>query len=123
MKEFISHSATIFPVENPLASAQYYEDKLGFQITFQWENPPTYIVTKLGDNVSIHFVNQEDDRKPSKTHVAMTIFTHDIDKVYEQLKKKGVEIINPIDNRDYHMRDFDIRDPDGYILSFGQGIE
>ncbi|MEM9389823.1 MAG: VOC family protein [Bacteroidota bacterium] len=123
MKEFISHSATIFPVENPLASARYYEDKLGFQITFQWENPPTYVVTKLGENVSIHFVKREDDRRPSKNHVAMMIFTYDVDEVYERLKEKGVEIINPIGDRDYHMRDFDIRDPYGYILSFGQGIE
>ena len=45
MKELISHSATIFPVENPLASAEYYRDKLGFEITFQWDDPPTYIVT------------------------------------------------------------------------------
>ncbi|MEM6525619.1 MAG: VOC family protein [Bacteroidota bacterium] len=123
MKEFISHSATIFPVDNPLASAEYYRDKLGFEITFKWEDPPSYIVTKLGESVSIHFVNRADDRKPSRVHVAMMIFTHDVDKVYKRLKENEVEIINPIGTRDYGMRDFDIKDPDGYILSFGQGLE
>ena len=53
----------------------------------------------------------------------MMIFTNDVDEIYKRLEKNGVEIVNPIGTRDYMMRDFDIRDPDGYILSFGQGVE
>ena len=37
-------------------------------------------------------------------------------------KEKKDEIINPIASWDYAMRDFDIKDPDGYILTFGRGM-
>ncbi len=123
MKDLISHSATIFPVKDPLKSAQYYRDKLGFDITFTWDEPPSYVVTKLGESVSIHFVQRRDELTPSNTHVAMMLFVHNVDQVYEKLVENEVEVINPIGNRDYGMRDFDIRDPDGYILSFGMGID
>ncbi len=122
MKEFVSHSATIFPVENPLLSAEYYRDKLGFEITFQWKNPPSYVVTKLGESVSIHFVKRQDDGQPSPTHTTVMIFVHNVDKVYEKMRENAVDVINPLETRDYGMRDFDIRDPNGYILSFAQGI-
>jgi len=42
--------------------------------------------------------------------------------IYEEFKKK-IKITNPIGNREYGMRDFDIEDNSGYWISFGQGFK
>ena len=99
----------------------FYRDALGFDITFEWGNPVDYAVLKAG-NVSIHLSKKTDDRPASTEHVAIMIFVERIDELYETLKRKSVTIKSKIGDREYHMRDFDIADPDGYILSFGQEI-
>ena len=117
----ISHFAAIFPVDDVEATANYYQDILGFEITFKWEDPASYVVTKAGESVGIHFVKREDNYQPSSSHCALYIFVHDVDTLYKQYQNAGVEITNPIDTRDYGMRDFDIKDPNGFILTFGKG--
>ena len=47
------------------------------------------------------------------------IFVHDIDALYQKYQKAGANITNPIGDREWGMRDFDITDPNGFILSFG----
>lgn len=42
----------------------------------------------------------------------------DIDAYYEDLKNKGVKIIEPIQDQFFGARTFRIEDPDGFILTF-----
>ena len=119
----VSHAATVFPVANVRESIDYYRDVLGFEINFEWEDPVTYAVLKKGEGVSIHFVQQADDFKPSKEHTAVYIFCHDVDAVYEECKKNGANITTDIGDRDYGMRDFDITDPNGYRISYSMGLD
>ena len=116
----LSHAAPVFPVQDVKQTVEFYRDKLGFEIKYLWEDPPTYAVLKR-QNVGIHFSKKGDDYKPSQMHTAYYIFVYDIDGVYEELKANGVEIINEPQQRDYGMRDFDVRDINGYILSFACG--
>jgi len=39
--------------------------------------------------------------------------------VYQEFSEKKISINTPIRNREYGMREFDVRDPDGYIIGFG----
>ena len=121
MKLF-SHASPIFPVEDPLASAEYYRDVLGFDINFKWEDPPTYVVINRDDAVGIHLVKREDNFEPSQAHTSLYIFVHDVDALHTEYLASGANIINPVGDRDYGMRDFDVRDPDGFILVFGKGV-
>lgn len=122
MKLF-SHSSPIFPVDDPLQTAEYYRDILGFDINFKWEDPPSYVVINRDDAVGIHLTKKQDDFQPSSAHTSLFIFVHDVDAVYEEYQKSGANIVTPIGDRDYAMRDFDIKDPNGYIIVFGKGIE
>jgi len=119
----LSHFAAVFPVADPTASATWYKEKLSFEITFQWEEPATYVVTKREEAVSIHFVKNDGSYTPPANHNSLYIFCHDVDAVYDELKSNGATIHTPIETHDYGMRDFDIKDPDGFIVSFGQGVE
>ena len=122
MTKLLSHASPIFPVDDPMRSAIYYRDVLGFTIAFKWEDPPSYVVVNRDEAVSIHFSKREDDFTPSASHVALAIFVHDVDAVYREYQESGANITNPIGDRPWGLRDFDITDLNGFILSFGQEI-
>ena len=115
-----SHSAAIFPVSDLLNSIEFYTDKLGFEKTFEWGEPMYYAVVKQG-GVGIHLTKRSDGGRASKYHRALYIFVNDIDKVYKRCKDQKVKIVNDMEARDYKMKDFDIEDPDGFIITFGKG--
>lgn len=115
-----SHSAVIFPVSDLQKSIDFYTDKLGFEKTFEWGEPVYYAVVKRG-GVGIHLTKRSDGIRPSKYHRALYVFVNDIDKVYEELRSQDIRIVNDIEDRDYKMKDFDIEDPDGFIITFGKG--
>lgn len=121
MKQF-SHASPVFPVENPKTSADYYHKVLGFDITFEWGDPPSYVVINREEAVGIHLVQKEDDFTPSKAHVSLFVFVNDVDRLYQEYQQSGAKITNPIGDRDYGMRDFDVTDPNGFILTFGCGL-
>ncbi|SDR92470.1 glyoxalase superfamily protein [Gramella sp. MAR_2010_147] len=115
-----SHSAAIFPVGNLELSLDFYTKKLGFEKTFEWGEPVYYAVVKRG-GVGIHLTKRSDGGRPSRYHRALYIFVNDIDKLNKDCKNKNVRIVNDLEQRDYKMRDFDIEDPDGFIITFGKG--
>ncbi len=112
------HAAPIFAVPDVRAAAEFYRDNLGFTIEFLWEDPPSYGVLRRGEGVSIHLVSQ-----PSPRPSFLYVFVHDVDLIYAEWAAKEVEIIHPIGDRDYGMRDFDVQDPWGNRLTIGQGSE
>ena len=121
MNPLLSHAATILPVSDVAASIVFYVNKLGFDLTFTWQEPPAYAVVKNGE-IGIHLSLKSDNYQVSQEHVHIAIFAHDVDAVYEQCKKNGVNIHAEIGDRDYGMRDFDITDPDGHIIGISQEI-
>ena len=120
--KLLSHASPIFPVDDPMKTAVYYQEILGFTINFKWGDLPTYVVVNRDDAVGIHFVKKEDHYTPSNRHTSLFVFVHDVDALYEEFKKSGANITQPLATRDYGMRDFDVTDLNGYILAFGQGI-
>lgn len=120
-QERFSHAATIFHVSDIEQSMVYYVKKLGFKVTFTWDEPISYAVLKRGE-VSLHLAAHEQLNNTQKPGPGLYVFVHDVDQVYQEFKDKGVIFHLDIADRDYHMRDFDIKDPDGNIIAFGMGI-
>ena len=117
----LSHSATVFPVSNMEASLPFYRDKLGFEVTFEWNDPVDYAVLRR-DGVNIHLTLSDDTVVPN-SHRALYIFPYDVDAVYNEFKDRNTEGLSDIGDREYGMRDFDVTDPDGHVLCFGKGKE
>ncbi|MEM7369419.1 MAG: VOC family protein [Bacteroidota bacterium] len=122
-KELFSHAASILPVADLDTSMNFYRDKLGFEITFTWEDPPSYAVLKRGEGVSIHLVRREDQLSPSDRHTRLYIFVYDVDALYKELRDNGLQIPDSLFDTDYGMREFEIHDPDGYRICFGMNVE
>src|SRR6187402_956768 len=100
----------------------FYETILGFKKQTQFPN----YVSLTRDNVEIMFVlpvdEPEDCKDPNNKEefFPKPILTGSIYITTEKVNDK-VKIISPIANREYWMRDFSIRDNNGYELVFGEG--
>ena len=109
--------ATVLHVKDMALSLAYCRDKLGFAVTFSWEDPPRYVCLCLGD-CAIHL--NAYTPPTASSHVA--IFCKGINALYDELTARRVAIAVSIADWPYGMRDFSVDDPDGHRLDFGQGI-
>jgi uncharacterized glyoxalase superfamily protein PhnB len=94
----------------------YYHDKLGFTVSFTWEDPPRYICLCLGD-AAIHL----NSYSPPAAAMVICIFCRGVDALHDNLVARGANISREMVTHPYGMRDFIVTDPDGHQLVFGQG--
>jgi catechol 2,3-dioxygenase-like lactoylglutathione lyase family enzyme len=109
------HAALSVP--DVLRAVEFYETKLGFRRAFMEGNPPTFAGINL-DQVQIFL--QQGTPNPSGTSVYFVI--GDADELFVFHKANGVEIVAPPTDEPYGLRDYYIRDLNGYRLGFGQYI-
>ncbi len=96
-------------------SAAFYQDKLGFTVTFQ-DN--TYLIVKR-DAIQIHFWRCAD--KYIAENTSCYVYVDDVDALYaEYLPMQVVHPNGKLTNQPYGVREFSILDRDGNLLKFGQ---
>ncbi|WP_420388104.1 VOC family protein [Roseivirga sp.] len=120
-KPFLDHFAATIPVANIQDSIEWYQDSLGFNLEFTWENPVSYAIMKR-DNLVIHLAQVEKDYKLQKTHPSLYVFVRNVEALYEEFKKRDVKL-GELVKADYGMTDFDLYDLNGFRITFGQGQE
>lgn len=77
------------------------------------------MVTNREHKISIHFIRSGNETIQARQ---LYVFCKDVDAMYTEVVKRGVRLISIPEDRDYHMRDFDIVDPEGNQLTFGTGL-
>ena len=110
----------------------YYRNTLGFELANAMpENDPTWCLLKR-DDVRIMFLGRHehgdeeghshDDEGQDHQHApavsSLYFYPDNVDALWDQLKDRG-EVEVPLQDMDYGMREFTIRDPNGYALNFG----
>ena len=118
----ISHLSPILAVSNMEASLKFY-NSLGFTTEFLWQDPPSYAVLAAGENASVHLSLLDPEDRANPPRGIIYIFVHDVDKLYQDCLDQGIKIKVEIGDRDYRMRDFEIKDPDGNLLTLGKGLD
>lgn len=118
----MSEIKTIIPVlrVTDLARAhRFYVESLGFTEPWGWPDPPQYggVQAKAGELAAIH-LTVEAESKPGEIY----ILVDDVDGLFERVSTTDAEIIFPVGDRPYGMRDFMVADPDGNKISFGSDI-
>ena len=99
------------------AAVEFYTTKLGFKLGFTWGDPPTFAGVNLG-SVQIFL----DLGEPSPKGCEVYFLVDDADVLYEFHRATGVEIAAAIDDREYGIRDYAVRDLHGYQLVFGHHL-
>ena len=120
--ENISHLAPILAVRDMKKALTFYNE-IGFKTEFLWQDPPSYAVLSGGGSASIHLSLLDPAHRGQKTKGVIYVFVHNVDQLYEECLEKGSSIAEGIATRDYGMRDFEILDPDGNLLTFGTRAE
>lgn len=101
------------------AAIDFYTSKLGFQLGFTWGEPPTFAGVNLG---TIQAFLAKGTPTPSSDTAAIFFLVGDADALFEFHRANGVEIVVEIDDRDYGIRDYSVRDLNGYQLAFGHHL-
>jgi catechol 2,3-dioxygenase-like lactoylglutathione lyase family enzyme len=114
-------STTVFTVKDVAASRDYFRDRLGFNVAFEWGAPTVY-VGLLADKVRLHLIDAVHAPRPPG-HAAMVIDVDDIDALYAGLMKRGAKVGKPPKNQPYGMREFDVADLDGNMIFFGMELK
>jgi catechol 2,3-dioxygenase-like lactoylglutathione lyase family enzyme len=105
-------------VSDVRAAADFYTTKLGFSLGFTVGDPPTMAGVNLG--VVQVFLQHG---TPSPAGLSVYFVVDDADALHDFHRAGGVTIVVPPADRPYHLRDFRVRDLDGYELSFGHRLE
>jgi len=105
------------PVNDLQAAIDFYTGKLGFKKIFTWGEPPTFAGVNL-DRVQIFLAKG----KPNPEGCDLRFLVGDADELYEFHRGNGVEILEPIEDREYGIRDYMVRDLYGHVLGFGHHI-
>ena len=115
-------STTTIEVKDVAASEAFYREKLEFNPGKFYGEPPTFCIVRR-DKVTIFLDKVRTPHPiPLNQYWALYIYVDDVDTIYAELQKRGVPIERAIEDQDYGCRDFDIRDPDGHLIGFGQDL-
>jgi catechol 2,3-dioxygenase-like lactoylglutathione lyase family enzyme len=121
--------APVLIVDDVVATANFYRDKLGFHYDRFWGDPPGFamvyrasvtIMLKQFETAGAIRPNAVAD--PEREMWDAYIWIDDADRLYEEYQAAGVKIARPICDQEYGCRDFDIEDCNGYRLCFGQDL-
>lgn len=124
-KAIFTGLAPQFVVTDVVATAEFYRDKLGFEILGYFADPPVYAMVRR-NSAEIHFgkadrekiLVNESVRKGLGTDVY--IFVTDIDALHKELLAKGVEILEGPVKRIYDCVEITIKDCNGFQIVFGE---
>jgi uncharacterized glyoxalase superfamily protein PhnB len=100
------------PVADVERAQQYYRDTFGFEIG--WLYPDKEIgAVSLGE-VAFFFRR----RQPPFERAVHWVFAMDVDATYEEMKSSGANIVEPLENKPWGLRQFTVDDLDGNRFFF-----
>ena len=111
----------VLPVADVGASAEYFEQKLGFAIDFVEGDPPVHarikVVGDWGHPVYIHLSLAE----PQGVHPSGEIriyVARDLDGLFEQYRQLGVEVVFAPVSQPWGLRECAVRESKQHVLRF-----
>lgn len=117
MPRLIEATATL-RASDVTALAEWYRDKLAFAITMSWGEPAEYARVQR-DGVELAMGRLGENFGPSSVYAIVS----GVDVLYAEFVERGVRIGREISDAPYRMRDFDLFDPEGNRICFGEAIE
>jgi catechol 2,3-dioxygenase-like lactoylglutathione lyase family enzyme len=101
-----------------LALAHWYRDQLGFEVNFLWQDPPTHAVIGR-DEIRVGIAPRDTNFGPASFYQHV----EGIDGLHAEFLARGVPLSGPPTITPYQMKEFEVHDPDGNRICFGEHTE
>jgi uncharacterized glyoxalase superfamily protein PhnB len=119
---FLKDVAPVLLVRDVKASAAFFQQKLGFKIDFLHGLPPFYgAVSRDGVCLHIRYVHQPlfaQAAVQEKSLICASIQVSNVQGLFKEFKARGVEFAQTLTKQAWGGTDFQVRDPDGNVISF-----
>ena len=121
----ITSTAPVLLVPDVAYAVAYYCVVLGFKVEFVQHE---HYIAVFRDGVHVHLAASNGvELRSNRVAWTQTVqpadvnfFVSDADALFEEFSKKGAEIDEPPTNQKYGVRDFQVKDCNGYLLRFNQ---
>jgi GNAT superfamily N-acetyltransferase/uncharacterized glyoxalase superfamily protein PhnB len=107
----------ILAVSDVIGAVRYYADVLGFGDEWTWGEPPDFGGVRWG-KVSVMFCLQSELAARVAGHQHAFV-VEGIDALHALHHRNGAEIISPLEAKPWGLREYTVRDLNGYHLRFG----
>ena len=116
--------APYFPVPDVRAIGSYYRDVLGFECEYAAGDPPEFAVySRSGSPIMFRRVQDPALISPNERQGGtwdVFFWVNDVEALYTELAAKAAAVVYAPVIQPYGMKEFAVRDPNGYVLGFGQ---
>jgi predicted enzyme related to lactoylglutathione lyase len=109
----------VLPVVDLAASIDFYTAKLGFGLDFTQGEPANFAALSFGENSQLFLITAT----RGSGHCGLYFVVNDADAMLDVCRAAGAQVVEPIADRQYQLRDFSIEDLDRYILTFGHRLD
>lgn len=104
--------------EDVSALAAWYRDALGFTIEMMWGEPATYARIRRG-GVELAIGALGPKFGPASVYAIVT----GVDALFAEFRARDVPMCTEPSDAEYRMRDFEVTDPEGNRITFGEAVE
>src|SRR5688572_12223456 len=127
----IGGASPFFIVRSVPATLAFYRDRLGFEVTFEGPEPDDIFfgIVQRGramimfKDIGVEPVsNHTRDIGKGDARWDAYIYVPDPDALAEEFASRGVEFSEALKDTHDHLRGFEIKDVDGYVLFFGRPL-
>lgn len=114
-----------FVVPDVVATAEFYRDRLGFEILGFFLDPPVFAMVRRGA-AEIHIGKADGETIQTNEQVRRGlgtdayIFVDGIEALHAELRENGVEIVEGPVRRPYNCVEITVKDCNGFQLVFGE---
>ncbi|MEM9361362.1 MAG: VOC family protein [Bacteroidota bacterium] len=108
------------PMRDQRITQDFYVTQLGFKVLAEYDG---YLIVGK-DEIEIHFFHFK-EIDPKENYAMVYIRVEHIDKLYQSFldNKTKIHPNGKLEIKPWKQKEFSISDPDGTLLTFGQGIE
>jgi PhnB protein len=122
------HSGTlpVLPVADVPSAIDWYTTILGFEKLFDVPLPDGTVVTgqvqRAGNNIMFNLNPADASGQGGGIYLWCRVEDADLDVLYQDLRSKGVQVVDEIQDQFWGDRYFAVRDLNGYILAFNKSL-
>lgn len=114
-----------FFVKDLRAAVDHYHEVFGFTKPSLWGDPPGFAMPSRDGFIVM--LNQVDDIEPRPNGLKdcwdAYFWCVGVDELFEDFRRRGATVAyEPADQELYGMREFAVRDLDGYLLAFAEDL-